>query len=77
MMSNMKATSNKLPQGTPRTDNPSILEWFGPEGKVLQLVKGSTSHYYRFIYPHGDPFGPCYYSTKRWSLWQMLDLLNR
>ena len=71
----MKATKT-LPQGTPRIDNPRILEWFGPDGKVLQLVKGSTSHHYRFIYPHGDPL-PCYYSTKKWSLWQMLNLLNR
>ncbi len=69
-----------IPQGTPRTDNPNILEWFGPEGKVLQLVNlASGSSHYRFQYPQGDPFGlgPCYYSTKRWSLEQMLDLLNR
>ena len=66
------------PKGTPRTDNPNILEWFGPEGKVLQLINlASGSSHYRFHYPQGDPFGPCYYSTKRWSLWQMLELLNR
>ena len=77
MMSNMKA-NEMTPQGTPRTDNSNILEWFGPEGKVLQLVKlASGSSHYRFHYPGGDLFGPCYYSTKRWSLWQMLDLLNQ
>ena len=66
------------PQGTPRTDNPNILKWFGPGGKVLQLVSlASGSSHYRLQYPHGDPFGPSYYSTKRWSLKQMLDLLNR
>ena len=74
----MKENST-LPQGTPRTDNPNILEWYGPnDNKVLQLVKTPTLDYYRFEYPEGDPFRiSCNYSTKRWSLWQMLDLLNR
>ena len=69
--------SKTLPQGTPRIDNPRILEWFGPEGRVLQLIKLPTSSHYRLQYPHGDPFGPSYYSTKRYSLSMMLDLLNR
>jgi hypothetical protein len=65
-----------LPQGTPRIDNPRILEWFGPQGKVLQLIKLPTSHHYRILYPGGASL-PCYYSTKRYSLSTMLDLLNR
>jgi hypothetical protein len=68
--------SKTLPQGTPRHDNPNILEWFGHQGKVLQLIKTSTSHHYHILYPNGAPL-PCFYSTKRYSLWTMLDLLNR
>ena len=73
----MNEKKNTL-KGTPRTDNPNILEWFGPKGKVLQLVKlASGSSHYRFHYPQGDPFGPSYYSTKRYSLRHMLAILNR
>ena len=69
----MKENST-LPQGTPRTDNPRILEWFGPNGKVLQLVKLPTSHHYRMTNHRQDT---TYYSAKKWSLAQMLDILNR
>jgi hypothetical protein len=71
----MKENST-LPQGTPRTDNPNIIEWFGPDGSILQLIKNPTSHHYTILSPGGASL-PCYYSTKKWSLWQMLNLLNR
>ena len=69
----MKENKNNL-QGTPRTDNPNIKEWFGPKGKVLQLVKlaGGSSHY-RMTDHRQDT---TYYSTKRYSLRQMLAILN-
>ena len=71
----MKETKT-LPQGTPRIDNPRILEWFGPEGRVLQRIKLPSSSHYHILYPGGASL-PCYYSTKRYSLPMMLDLLNR
>ena len=71
----MKATKT-LPQGTPRIDNPRILEWFGPDGKVLQLINLPSSSHYFLLYLGGRSL-PCYYSAKRYSLSMMLDLLNR
>ena len=46
----MKATKT-LPQGTPRTDDPTILEWFADNGSGDTLQKFTLSHctYYRFI----------------------------
>ena len=74
---NTRMKNEKLPQGTPRTDNPNIIEWFGPGRMVLQLVKlGSNSSHYRF-YQRGCGLDSGYYDTKRWSLEEMLDILNR
>ena len=67
-----------LPQGTPREDNPNIVEWFADNGSgdILQLVYRSTSTSYRFV-RKGIVEDGCYYPARKFSLWSMLDLLNR
>lgn len=62
-----------LPAGTPRSDNPNILEWVGPQGKVLQYVR--SYDYYHFIYPHGS-YIDAIYPGHHFTLQYMLELLN-
>jgi len=75
-MNIMKATKT-LPQGTPRIDNPTILEWHAENGSGDILQKFTLSHctYYRFV--RNGIVQDGYWHASKWSLWSMLDLLNR
>ena len=72
----MKA-SKTLPQGTPRKDNENIVEWFADNGSgdTLQLVYLPTSTHYRFV--RKGIVQDTYWPARKFSLWSMLDLLNR
>ena len=64
-----------LPQGTPREDNPNIVEWFADNGKVLQLVYLPSGTHYRFV--RNGIIQEGYWTASKVSLASMLDLLNR
>lgn len=66
-----------LPQGTPREDNPNIIEWHAQNGSgdILQLVRNSTCTSYRFVRKGIIQDG--YWPAPKFSLWSMLDWLER
>jgi hypothetical protein len=70
-----------LPQGTPREDNPNIIEWYAhglrgvAVGEVLQLVYLPSGTHYRFVRKGIIQDG--YWPASKFSLAYMLDLLNR
>lgn len=66
-----------LPQGTPHPKNPEILEWFADDGSDKKLQKFTLAHctYYRFV--RNGIVQDGYWHARKFSLWSMLDLLNR
>ena len=62
-------------QGTPRTDNPRIVEWFGPNGKVLQRVELASDRIHYRLTDHRQDV--TYYSAQNYSLSTLLNILNR
>jgi hypothetical protein len=75
-MHTMKATKTP-PQGTPRKDNENIVEWFADNGSgdTLQLIYRPSCTHYRFI--RNGIVQDGYWHASKFSLWSMLDLLNR
>jgi len=66
-----------LPQGTPRKNDENIVEWFADNGSgdILQLVYLPSCTHYRFVRKGIIQDG--YWPAAKYSLWSMLDWLNR
>jgi hypothetical protein len=73
--------TQQTPQGTVRSDNENIIEWFADNSdKVLQLVYLPSGSHYRFVRDRGfiqDGYQDGYWPVSKFSLAYMLDLLNR